>query len=77
MTLTFDEICSLLKKLKLMKVVHCLNRSWIHDSYYRQPIMYCITDQLSEGNVWIPSYIPKTTVKVNTHYTWYWKPQLW
>jgi len=35
MTLTFDEKLSLFKwKLELMKVVHCLNRSWIRDSYH-------------------------------------------
>jgi len=34
-TLTFDEMRSLFKwKLELMKVVRCLNTSWIHDSYH-------------------------------------------
>jgi len=36
LTLIFDEIRSLSKwKLELMKVMRCLNRSWIHNSYHR------------------------------------------
>src|SRR6218665_1674531 len=34
LALIFDEIRSLCKwKLELMKVMRCLNRSWIHNSY--------------------------------------------
>jgi len=37
LTLTFDEVHvrSWFKwKVELIKVMHCLNRSWIHDSYH-------------------------------------------
>jgi len=35
LTLTFDKNCSLFKwKLELMKVMHCLNRSWMRDIYH-------------------------------------------
>ena len=55
----FDEICSLCKwKLELMKVMRCLNRSWIHYSYH--PLTAWITDQLWGEKVWgevrIPSF---------------------
>src|SRR6218665_467397 len=36
LTIRFDKIRSLFKwKLELMRVMHCLNRSWIRDSYHR------------------------------------------
>jgi len=35
LALIFDEMRSLCKwKLELMKVMRCLNRSWIHNSYH-------------------------------------------
>jgi len=54
LTLTFYQIRPLLKwKLELTKVVRCLNRSWIHDSYHSlQTVkLFSLWVKISGGNV--------------------------
>src|SRR6218665_448470 len=63
LTLTFYQIRPLLRwKLELTKVVRCLNRSWIHDSYHSlqtvcktvQPLSENIRGKCPGGNIRIP-----------------------
>ena len=50
LTLTFDEMRSLFKwKLELIKVMHCLNTSLIHDSYHSLRTVQLITFGLLAG----------------------------
>src|SRR6218665_1374202 len=50
LTLTFYQIRPLLRwKLELTKVVRCLNRSWIHDSYHSLQTVCKTVQPLSEN----------------------------